>query len=154
MNNIKYIVHNRIEYYKQTTIGKLFIDGDMFCYTLEDTVRPYGIKVKKHTALPANSNTGYKVGIHHSPSFKRDMLIIHTEDDGITLNYGGVLFTHTYAHGGNDHTNTEGCPLVAYNRYGNKIQGTAESDLFNLVKGWIDEGYEVRWVINNVTQSS
>lgn len=148
-----YIIHSRLEYYPQTTIGNLRIDGVQFCYTLEDTVRPVGIKVKKHTAIPEHPVSGYKVSITYSQSRKRKMLCLHTEEDGVTIKHGNVKFTYCYAHGGNKHEDTEGCVLVAYKREGNTIQGTAERELFDLVSNYIKDGYEVKWIIKNECQN-
>lgn len=150
---MKSIIHNRKKYYSDTTIGYLVIDGQHYCYTLEDTVRPSGIKVKTHTAIPENNYYGYKVGIRYSNKFDREVLCLHTEDDGFTLKYGDVKFKYIYSHGGNDDEDTLGCVLVGYNNYDDKIQGTAERDLFKLVKGWIDSGEEVRWFITNFKQA-
>ena len=41
----------RDTYTSKSTIGRLFIDGVEFCYTLEDIVRPKGIKVYGETAM-------------------------------------------------------------------------------------------------------
>ena len=149
---MKYIIHNRIQYYEQTTLGILVLNDSRFCYTLEDTVRAKGIKVYAHTAIPANDNTGYKVGIRTSSSFERDVLVLYTESDGYTLEYNGISFEYIYSHGGNNHINTKGCILVAYNRDGNKIYNSAEQDLFNIVKEWLDDDEEVRWVVHNFKQ--
>jgi hypothetical protein len=149
----KYIIHNRKWYNNNTSVGTLDIMGKEFCYTLEDTVRPYGIKVRGYTAIPENSIEGYKVGIRYSPSFKRDMLILYTEDDRETLKHAGVTFKYIYAHGGNDADDTDACVLVAKNRYKFKIQGSMEKELFTLVKGWLDAGEEVVWITKNHKQS-
>jgi len=149
---MKIITHNRLEYYAQTTIGIIIINGDKFCNTLEDTVRPHGIKVKGHTSIPDSDIFGYTVGIRYSAKFNREVLVLYTEEDEITLEHGGISFTYIYAHGGNTHEDTEGCILLGYNRMGNTIQGTAEQELFDIVKGWIDEGEEVRWLITNFKQ--
>lgn len=37
------------------TIGKLYMDGHYLCDTLEDTVRPAGIKIAGKTAIPAGT---------------------------------------------------------------------------------------------------
>lgn len=143
------IIHQRFKHLPQTTIGRLLINGRTLCYTLEDTVRAYGIKVDGYTAIPANNNTGYSVGIRYSPAFKRDMLVLYTENDKETLEFGGISFKYIMAHGGNKHEDTEGCILVAYNTDKDTIWGTAEKELFDIVKGWLDNDEEVKWVISN-----
>jgi len=149
---MKQIIHNRLDYYEDATLGVLIVNGVRFCFTLEDAIRAYSIKVKGKTGIPENSNMGYKVGIKYSNKFKRDVLVLYTDIvNGIyELNFGGISFTDIYAHGGNDEHDTDGCVLVAYNRYDNKIQGTAEKELFNIVKEWITKGDEVRWITTNM----
>lgn len=151
---IRHIVHTRTNYYTQTTIGEIFINSVHFCYTLEDTVRGFGIKVKKETAIPDNPQIGYDISIRYSSSKGRELLCLHTEDDGVTIKRHDVEFKYCDAHGGINHTHTEGCPLVAFNRNGNTIQGSAEKKLFDLVKSWIDNGDTVKWYIINLKQSN
>jgi len=152
MSNIKYIVHNRFDYYSRTTIGNILLDGAVFCYTLEDTVRGVGIKVYGETAIPHNPLEGYKVWVRYSPSFKRKVLILYTENDKYTLIKDKIKFEAIYAHGLNVHEETKGCIGVAHQRSENKIWNSAEKDLFDIVYTWIKEGYEVRWLINNGEQ--
>jgi len=149
---IKEILHNRFAYYKNVTIGRLYIDDEMFCYTLEDTVRAQGIKVYKETAICQNRDVGYKVGIRRSPSFKREMVILYTDNNKRYLEYGGIKFEYIYAHGGNDEGDTLGCVLVAHNRDNDRIYGTAEKKLFMIVNNWLNEGHEIRWIITNMQQ--
>lgn len=138
-----------------TSIGEIFLPHlkKRFCWSLEDAVRAKGLKITGKTAI--FDNVRFKVGIHYSPRFKREMLILYTEKDNITMkiifNFKEIKFTYIYSHGGNDHKDTDGCPLVAFNKISNKIiQGTAEKELFNIVAPWIRKGYDVGWTfINN-----
>ena len=129
----------REEFYNDTTIGRLFVDGEYFCHTLEDAVRGFGIKVNGETAIPAGQ---YKVKLSQSHRFKRLMPMVYTEDNGYELKSGGISFKGVRIHGGNDHTNTEGCILVAHNRVGKKkLYLTAESDLTKLLKKSLKSGF-------------
>ncbi len=151
----KYISVYRHLYSNDTTIGKLVLDTiGTFCYTLEDEVRPPGIKIKKETAIPENY-LGYKVGIRYSPGFKRDMLILYTEDDKETLKYAGVSFRYVYFHGGNDHTHTAGCILVGenVNEKDMTISNTVENKLKEIVTKWLDEGHTVLVRVINLPYS-
>jgi hypothetical protein len=152
----KLLIIRRDKYTDDTTFGKLFIEKDYFCETLEDTVRPYGVKVKRHTAIPESFRQEYKLGVRYSPSAKRERLIIYTEDDKETISLNGVTFRYCYLHGGNTHENTEGCPLVAKNRMVNRemVQDSMEEELFNLVAPWIKEGLDVRLLIVNLPQNN
>lgn len=152
-SRIKYIRINRYKYSDTTTLGTITLEGvGLFGYTLEDVVRPYGIKIKGKTAIP-ETHKGYRVGIHHSNKFKRDVLILYTEGDKVTLKEFGISFTYVYFHGGNTHVDTDGCILVAKNvdEKNMRIQGTLEKELFTKVNEWFKAGYEVRVLINNST---
>ena len=84
------------------TIGKLYIDGSYLCDTLEDEVRPPGIKIYGKTAIPDGT---YKVEMTESPKFNRVMPILIN-----VPNFEGVRI-----HPGNSATDTEGCILVGKN---------------------------------------
>lgn len=100
-------------YSSQTTIGKLMIEDVWFCHTLEDTVRAYGIKVKKHTAIPAAANK-YKVKVTMSTKFERELPIIFTESNGYEIKHAGIRFAGVRFHRLNHHIQTWGCPGVGF----------------------------------------
>lgn len=106
----------RTEATTDRTLGRLLINGEHFCHVLEDTLRPRGVKVAGVTAIPAGL---YRVTLEKSPKFKRIMPTIK----GVP-NFEGVRI-----HGGNRPEDTEGCPLVAFNRSGLVIHGAAEKAL-------------------------
>lgn len=89
-----------------TTLGSLFIDGEWFCWTLEDKVRRD--KIYGSTAIPFGE---YRVVVTWSPRFKRQLpLLIGVPGfDGIRI------------HPGNTHKDTEGCLLVGEERHGETI---------------------------------
>jgi hypothetical protein len=90
------------------TIGEMFIDGERKCYTLEDVVRPDGVKVYGETAIPAGR---YRVVVTFSNRFQRDMpLLVDVPDfEGIRI------------HPGNTAVDTHGCILVGMGRSGESI---------------------------------
>ena len=140
----------RDSYTARTTLGKLYIDGVYFCETLEDTVRPFGIKVPGETAIPEGIT--YIVKVTYSNRFKRDMISI-TTDGNFTLSANGITFKGIRAHGGNTHNNTHGCPLVAKKRLDdNTIQGTMESSLLLRVNEALKRGSDVEWLAVNLPQ--
>jgi hypothetical protein len=106
----------------KATLGKLYINGEFFCYTLEDVVRGYGIKIKNETAI----DTGYyHVKVTYSLRFKRRMAEL----------FNVRLFSGIRMHGGNKAKNTSGCILVAFNKIDdNTIQGTAEKELTKILR--------------------
>lgn len=95
------------------TIGKLYIDGEYFCDTLEDKDRGLTddmtvseiskIKIKKETAIPTGT---YKVTITYSNRFKKNMPLIND-----VKGFEGIRI-----HNGNNSQDTEGCVLVGFNR--------------------------------------
>jgi len=85
-----------------STIGELFVDGEWFCFSLEDVVRD-GIKVQGETAIPTGV---YSVIINYSLRFKRDMPLLLNVPD-----FSGIRI-----HAGNTDEDTEGCILVGQER--------------------------------------
>jgi hypothetical protein len=94
----------------KTTIGKLFIDGVFFCYTLEDAVRPKGVKIKGQTAICSGLHS---LTLGWSPRFKQLMPYIYNQIDFNTIDDGhGAVFKGVRIHWGNYAKDTEGCILV------------------------------------------
>lgn len=108
-------------------IGKLYIDGEFFCYTLEDEIRPDGVKVYGETAIPAGN---YKVKITYSPHFKRKLPLIYNNDKDLCVHGAkGIKWCGVRFHGGNTSKDTLGCVLVAFNTDKKKIWKSAEKTL-------------------------
>ena len=109
---------NRIAKKSKYTIGKLYIDGEYFCDTIEDTDRGLTqtmtdaqIKSKKvygQTAIPTGT---YRVIISYSNKFKRQMPLL--------LNVPGFLGIRI--HSGNTEKDTEGCLIVGKNKVVGKV---------------------------------
>jgi hypothetical protein len=86
------------------TIGQMFIDGEYFCDTLEDTVRDLTNvkdKIYGRTAIPAGT---YSVILDYSGHFKK--LLPHILDV--------PFFSGVRIHSGNDVEDTNGCILVGF----------------------------------------
>lgn len=113
-----------------STIGELSIDGVYECFTLEDVVRPAGVKIPGKTAIPAGT---YKVVVDMSTRFKK--LMPHVLD---VPGFEGIRI-----HAGNKAEDTEGCPLVgrtkgkdfvgesklAFEAFFPKLQAAGEAEL-------------------------
>jgi hypothetical protein len=106
----------------QTTIGELYVGGAFFSYTLEDVLRPAGVKIKHQTAIPAGR---YEVVMSWSNRFQRVMprLVNVPMFDGILI------------HVGNTSADTSGCILVGKMREKNLIteSRSAFNRLYNLL---------------------
>lgn len=89
----------RTDYTDNSTIGELSIDGEFYCYTLEDVRRPDGVKVKGQTAIPAGT---YDVLLTYSPKYGKIMPLVANVP----------MFEGIRIHSGNDKDDTEGCILV------------------------------------------
>lgn len=96
------------------TMGQLIApNGDLLAYTLEDPVRPPGVKIPGKTAIPAGI---YDLSITFSNRFQVDMPLIS----------GVPGFVGIRIHTGNSHHDTEGCPLVGtkFNTATRRLEGS------------------------------
>jgi hypothetical protein len=105
------------------TVGRLFVDGKLFCNTLEDTVRDLSNEKKVYgkTAIPYGE---YKVVYNWSPKFGRNLPRL--------LNvpaFEGVLI-----HPGNTADDSAGCILVGRNtEVGRLTESRYTSDKLNVL---------------------
>lgn len=95
----------RITFNATETLGHLYIDGNYFCDTLEDTFRE--VKIKHETCIPTGK---YKVTLTYSNRFKRVLPLLHN-----VPNFEGIRI-----HRGNTDKDTSGCILVG-EKSGNKV---------------------------------
>lgn len=126
------------EFFSNTeTLGTMYINDKFFCYTLEDFDRKFKQsqdeafiktnKIAKKTALPAGE---YRLILSISNRFQRLMPEV--------LNVKG--FAGIRIHGGNTHENTEGCILIAKNRFIDKPSA------FGKIRNWIQGTMEVQLI--------
>lgn len=112
------------------TMGKMLIDGEFFCYTLEDEDRGIiqGMSLKRVKELKKYGETcigygTYKVALSESFKFKRVLPLIKevTGFEGIRI------------HKGNNESHTLGCILVGYGIEGFTITHSTKAE-FDLIK--------------------
>jgi hypothetical protein len=99
----------RVSLNETSTEGELWIDGVRECYTLEDKVRPDGVKIYGETAIPAGR---YRVIVSMSQRFGKLMPLL--------LKVPG--FEGIRIHAGNTVGDTHGCILVG-DKQGNPGDG-------------------------------
>ncbi len=105
------------------TVGRLYVDGKLYCNTLEDVVRDLDkeAKVPGKTAIPAGT---YKVIYNWSPKFGRNLprLLNVPHFDGILI------------HPGNTADDSAGCILVGKNtEVGRLTESRYTSDKLNVL---------------------
>lgn len=105
------------------TVGRLYVDGKLYCNTLEDVVRDLDkeAKVPGKTAIPAGT---YKVIFNWSPKFERNLprLLNVPHFDGILI------------HPGNTADDSAGCILVGKNtEVGRLTESRYTSDKLNVL---------------------
>ena len=130
-------------YQKDTyTIGRLYVEEDLFSNTLEDPVRDYSdpnYKVYGKTAIPYGR---YRIARVHSPKFSkryggRKVPLLNNVPD----------FTGILIHSGNTAEDTDGCILVGQNTQRGRVTSSLATlykllDIFDSVPEdeeiWID----------------
>ena len=104
----------RIAKREDYTIGRLYVDGEYFCDTLEDKVRDLTRETKVYgkTAIPEGT---YEVTLRvQSPRFSQKKQYDFCKGYLPRL-VGGPSFEGVLIHGGNTAADTEGCILVGKN---------------------------------------
>ena len=101
------LILQRVRLLPDRTAGQIYINGDLFCFTVEDKVREVPNepvsrwKIDHETAIPQGL---YKVVTCFSPKFGPDTLTL--------LDVSG--FTNIRIHGGNSELDTDGCIIVGH----------------------------------------
>ncbi len=109
---------NRITKKLSYTIGRLFVDGEYFCDTLEDRCRDLDKeeKVMNETAIPEGT---YEVIVNVSVKFKRKLPLLLDVPH----------FTGIRIHRGNTDKDTSGCILVGENKQLGRVINSTDCEL-------------------------
>jgi len=130
-------------YYKDFTEGSLYINGEFFCYVLEDIGRL--TKIKKETCIPEGH---YQVGISVSTRWNKPMMLLYNTSER-TVSRWGLEFTGIRPHGGNSTDDTEGCPILGFNsNHKGRVWNRASDKLFLQVQDSMDSGEDINWIIS------
>lgn len=138
----------RVRFHETRTVGQLYIDGELFCFTLEDKVREIPgqavekWKVQNETAISAGT---YAVTLELSPRFGPDTISLNR-----VPGFSGVR-----VHSGNTEHDTEGCIIVGHrlNDDGTIKFGTTKPALLDLkgkLKRAVLEGQKISLEIRNI----
>ena len=132
----------RLKFYDTHTIGQLYVDGEFFCFTLEDVEREVegkpvaSWKIKGETAIPQGR---YKVTLELSNRFGPDTLTLKQVPG----------FDFIRMHSGNTDKDTEGCIILGYKLTDSNIIkfGTTRPAVLDL-KGKVRQALrtEVVWI--------
>lgn len=137
----------RFEYGTTFTIGKLYINGEFHCYTLEDRVREVkGVpvvvwKIPGETAIPKGT---YKLILDFSNRFQKTLPHI--------LNVPG--YEGVRIHSGNTSKDTEGCILVGKTWNGGDFVGGSRAAFDPLLQRLAASPEEVQIRIGDSLESS
>jgi len=123
---------SRVKFYDNRTNGQLYVGGNFFCFTLEDTVREVPNlpveqwKIKNQTAIPVGR---YKLVLENSPKFGPDTPTLKLVPG----------FSYIRIHSGNTEKDTEGCIILGYKLGANGVivpgtTRTAVADLKAILK--------------------
>lgn len=124
----------RIAFKEKYTIGRLYIDGEYFCDTIEDKDRGLNndmglaeIMVKKRYGETAIPTGHYEVEITYSPKYKRMMPEIKD-----VKGFSGIRI-----HSGNTAKDTLGCLIVGKNTVVGMVTDSRKTyyKLFEILKG-------------------
>lgn len=133
----------RFFYGDKHTIGRMYVDGQYLCYTLEDKMREIpnkavsDWKVYAQTAIPTGV---YRLMISMSNRFKKPLPQI--------LNVDG--FSGIRIHAGNTSADTEGCILVGMDWDGKSdFISNSRVALTSLMQIMADAGSEIKISIEN-----
>lgn len=127
------LILKRTDITDEVTLGELWFQDKLICYTLEDPIRPF--KIKHKTAIPYGT---YRLKITFSQRFQRLMPLLLNVPD----------FVGIRIHKGNTTEDTSGCILVGKEIDGKTIKYSipAFTEVFALIQKHVADGIEIKIV--------
>ena len=124
------------------TSGKLYVDGQHICYTLEDEYR--AVKVRGETRIPCGV---YEIKLRNAGSMAPKYLRRFPWQRGMLWLQEVPNFEYVYIHIGNDTDDTLGCILVGMARDGATLGRSLEAyaALYHLIIAAMDRDEKV-WI--------
>jgi hypothetical protein len=128
------ILVERFDSGSNDTLGRVYIDGVLKCFSIEDEKR--AVKVKGDTCIPTGT---YKIGFYDSPSHGAKSLMIKDVPN----------FKYILIHTGNTEDDTCGCLIVGKrigtlnNKRAVLDSKTAFKEIYKLISTALDAGEEV-----------
>jgi hypothetical protein len=110
------ITVKRYSHNDDATLSTIELNGEFFCYGLEDQPQPPGVKIPNETRIPAGTydiklrNEGGMYAKYSKADWCKDWFIGHLWLQDVPN------FTYIYIHPGNTNDHTSGCLLVGENR--------------------------------------
>lgn len=138
----------RNRFYPTHTVGQLYVDGEYFCFVLEDVIREIEgqpvekWKVQNETAIPQGK---YEVGLEDSGLFGPDTLTLFKVPG----------FKYIRMHSGNTAKDTDGCLILGFGLTSSNIIafGTTKPAVLELkgkVKRALEDRKKVHITIKNI----
>lgn len=118
----------RFLFEQDTTLGMLLVNGEFFCWTLEDVTRT--VKIMHETAIPIGV---YRIELTDKNRWNRVMPHILN-----VPNFQGI-----YIHSGNDKDDTSGCLLVA-DQLVNPARNAGSKIAFDKLMGKLRTAWEAK----------
>ena len=118
MSKIDGLLLQRYSVSPESTLGLLYLDNRLVCYTLEDTYRD--VKIAKETRIPAGI---YKLDWRTDGDMVKRYRARYKGHGGMNWLKDVPGFEWVYIHVGNSHADTEGCILVGSRPNVNTITG-------------------------------
>lgn len=119
---------------KNYTAGKLYLNGEYFCDTLEDQHRKDGVKVPGETCIPEGT---YNFQLYYSPKHKCLVPLLENVP----------MFTMIEIHVGNTIADTAGCILVGKrDKVTSKLTGGTSRITFNRLMGHLTVRHEAHTI--------